>query len=109
MRARARLWLPCALMLGGACSGNIEGASIDRGAAAQGGASGQSAAGGGGGLAGAPTSAGGIPGAPGVLGLGANGITRLSRAEYRSTVLDLLGVDLGSDVELLPADSFTPF
>jgi hypothetical protein len=53
--------------------------------------------------------AGGIPGAAGVLGLGANGITRLSRAEYRSTVQDLLGVDLGSDVELLPADSFTPF
>jgi hypothetical protein len=44
-----------------------------------------------------------------VLGVGANGITRLSRAEYRATVLDLLGVDLGSDVELLPADSFTPF
>jgi hypothetical protein len=44
-----------------------------------------------------------------VLGVGANGITRLSRAEYRSTVQDLLGVDLGSDVELLPADSFTPF
>ena len=50
-----------------------------------------------------------MPGAEGVLGVGANGITRLSRAEYRSTVQDLLGVDLGSDVELLPADSFAPF
>ena len=58
---------------------------------------------------GAPPPVGGTPGAPGVLGLGANGITRLSRAEYRSTVQDLLGVDVGSDVELLPADSFTPF
>ena len=34
----------------------------------------------------------------GVLGLGANGITRL-----------LLGFDMASDVELLPADSFTPY
>jgi len=111
MGTRARLWLPCALMLG-ACSGNIEQASSDRiGVAAQGGAGGQSSAasGGAGGASGAPSPPGGIPGAPGVIGLGANGITRLSRAEYRSTVQDLLGVDLGSDVELLPADSFTPF
>ena len=56
--------------------------------------------------AGAPGSAVG-PG--GALGVGANGITRLSRAEYRATVRGLLGVDIGADVELLPADSFTPF
>ena len=109
MRIRARLWLPCALMLGGACSGTIDQAPHDRSADAQGGASGQAAAGASGDHSGDPPPAGGIPGTPGVLGLGANGITRLSRAEYRSTVQDLLGVDLGSDVELLPADSFTPF
>src|SRR5687767_1925929 len=110
MGIRARLSLLCALMLGGACSGTIKQAPIARDGTAQGGASGQSpAAGGGGNLSGDPPPAGGIPGAPGVLGLGANGITRLSRAEYRSTVEALLGVDLGSDVELLPADSYTPF
>ncbi|HET6340135.1 MAG TPA: DUF1592 domain-containing protein [Polyangiales bacterium] len=43
------------------------------------------------------------------LGFGANGITRLSREEYRATLRALLGVDVASDVELLPADSFTPF
>jgi hypothetical protein len=51
----------------------------------------------------------GSGGDPGVLGFGANGITRLSREEYRATLRSLLGVDLGSDVELLPPDSFTPF
>lgn len=40
---------------------------------------------------------------------GASGISWLSREEYASTVRALLGVDIGSDIELLPADSFTPF
>jgi hypothetical protein len=48
-------------------------------------------------------------GPSGMLGFGANGITRLSREEYRATVRSLLGVDVAADVELLPADSFTPF
>jgi hypothetical protein len=51
----------------------------------------------------------GVGAAAGMLGLGANSITRLSREEYRSTLRSLLGVDVASDVELLPADSFTPF
>jgi Protein of unknown function (DUF1592)/Protein of unknown function (DUF1588)/Protein of unknown function (DUF1595)/Protein of unknown function (DUF1587) len=67
-------------------------------------------------VAGSDASSGRGPGAnvPGVgasamLGFGANGITRLSREEYRATLRSLLGVDVASDVELLPADSFTPF
>src|ERR1700712_247874 len=51
----------------------------------------------------------GVVASTSMLGLGANGITRLSREEYRSTVRSLLGVEVTSDVELLPADSFTPF
>jgi hypothetical protein len=62
-----------------------------------------------------PSSAGpganipGVGAASGALGFGANGITRLSREEYRATLRSLLGVDVASDVELIPADSFTPF
>src|SRR5687768_1260616 len=111
MGTRARLWLPCVLMLG-ACSGTIEQASGDRGLAdAPGGAGGQASAvaGGAGGVSGAQPPPGGIPGAPGVIGLGASGITRLSRAAYRGSVPSLPGFDLGSDVELLRADSITPF
>jgi hypothetical protein len=51
----------------------------------------------------------GVGAASGTLGFGANGITRLSRDEYRASLRSLLGVDVASDVELLPADSFTPF
>lgn len=47
--------------------------------------------------------------APATLARGATGVARLSREEYAATVKAVLGVDLGSDVELLPADSFTPF
>lgn len=99
-RWMAVVWLACA-----GCSGSIQDAGADPrdGAPLAGGASqlpGASAA-----SAGAPS----IAGAAGTLGLGANGITRLSREEYRSTLRSLLGVDMASDVELLPADSFTPF
>ena len=40
---------------------------------------------------------------------GATGISRLTRAEYRQTVIDLLEVDVGPDIELLPLDDVTPF
>ena len=91
----AFVWLVCA-----GCSGSIqETAEVPRAGAPFAGAAAQ--------LPGA----GGAPSATvaGRLGLGANGITRLSRAEYRATLRSLLGVDMASDVELLPADSFTPF
>lgn len=42
-------------------------------------------------------------------GLGPTGITRLSRSEYRHTLLDLTGIDPGADVEFLPEDTVTPF
>ncbi|HKP61063.1 MAG TPA: DUF1588 domain-containing protein [Polyangiales bacterium] len=96
----ALLWLACA-----GCTGSIQEAGVvpPDGTPLPGGAAqlpGASAAGGS-----APT----VTAGAGVLGLGANGITRLSREEYRATLRSLLGVDMASDVELLPADSFTPF
>src|SRR5688500_16496840 len=42
-------------------------------------------------------------------GLGLSGARRLSREEYRSTILELTGVDVGTEVELLPEDASTPF
>src|SRR5688572_18448703 len=82
--------IPFALFLLAASSGPIqpapgEGRTVD----GFGGLPGQppAAGGGAGTFGGAPPAVGGVPGAPGVLGLGANGITRLSRAEYRWTVL----------------------
>src|SRR5688500_3643014 len=42
-------------------------------------------------------------------GLGLSGARRLSREEYRATIFELTGVDLGTDVELLPEDASTPF
>ena len=100
----------CALLVCVACSGTIRDRSEDsRAGDAWTGLPGQQPANVGAATPGGAPPAGGVPGAPGALGLGANGITRLSRAEYRSTVQNLLGVDVGSDVELLPADSFTPF
>lgn len=42
-------------------------------------------------------------------GLGPVGVRRLTRDELRRTLVDLTGVDPGSDIEFLPADSTTPF
>lgn len=42
-------------------------------------------------------------------GLGPIGVRRLTRAEMRQTLFDLTGVDPGTDIEFLPADSTTPF
>ncbi len=43
------------------------------------------------------------------LGRGPTGISRLSHAELSATLRSLLGVDLGADLSLLPADSRRPF
>ncbi|MBT8470746.1 MAG: DUF1592 domain-containing protein [Deltaproteobacteria bacterium] len=42
-------------------------------------------------------------------GLGPSGARRLTRDEYRQTLSDLLQIDPGADIELLPADDRTPF
>lgn len=108
VRSRSGLLAALALPFALACSGDLTGsrAGGSEGATAPG-VTGQPSAPGAGSAAGA---AGSWPGsAPGALGLGANGITRLSREEYRSTLRSLLGVDVGVDAELLPADSFAPF
>jgi hypothetical protein len=96
-----------ALLAGAGCTGRIEDRATDaRGAgAARGPGAGNSA----GPATGPGANAPGVGGAAGMLGVGANGITRLSREEYRATLRSLLGIDMASDVELLPADSFTPF
>lgn len=41
--------------------------------------------------------------------LGPSPLRRLSLAEYRATVLDLTGVDVGPELGLLPSDPRTPF
>jgi len=41
--------------------------------------------------------------------LGPSGLRRLTQAELRATIEDLLGSDPGADVELVPADATTPF
>jgi hypothetical protein len=96
----AVVWLACA-----GCTGSIQNAGPAPG-------DGTPLAGAGAQLPSANSASGGtasVADGVGMLGLGANGITRLSREEYRSTLRSLLGVDLAADVELLPADSFTPF
>lgn len=55
------------------------------------------------------TGGGAATGVAGPLLRGPTGLARLSREELATTIVALLGVDAGADLDLLPADSLTPF